>query len=230
MGLREALISAVEKHLGEHAKRSGAVLYNGWSTLRRGNVYLMGFNPGGDPATIPQTVIQSLREMKDEYCSYTDEEWSGENRKYSNRGHPHQRRVQTLVEVMGCDIRHVFAANAIFVRSRSKDDLADAIRLWHKCWSVHQLLLSIVQPAVVLCLGNNDRRSAFKLLHAQFDPTPDVKFCATDRSYVHGKYFSGTVNLGEKATVPVLECTVVGVPHPTWFPVSKALQDFLGSL
>ncbi len=42
MDLRKELISAVKAHLGEDANRSGAVLYNGWSTLRRGKVYVIG--------------------------------------------------------------------------------------------------------------------------------------------------------------------------------------------
>ncbi len=230
MGLREALISAVEKHLGEDAKRSGSVLYNGWSTLHRGKVYLMGFNPGGDPATIPQTVIQTLREMKDEYCSYTDEEWSGEKRKYSNGGHPHQRRVKTLVEVMGCDIGHVFAANAIFVRSKEQDVLRDAAGLWNKCWPVHQTFLSIVQPRIILCLGNGNAKSSFTLLRSKCDPLPEVKFCGASRSFRDGKYFSGKAKIDKNGTLPALEYTVVGVPHPSRFKISKTLENFLRTL
>jgi hypothetical protein len=154
----------VRQHLGDDSNKSGGVLYNGWDTLRPSNgLYTMGFNPGGDPDRIEPSVVKSLEELKDNHCSYEDECWGKSCLKNCrNQDHfgnsPHQKRVKDLAEILGYDIRKVFAANGIFIRSKQQSDLQDdSWELFKRCWPVHELFLSIVQPKIILCLGNGER-------------------------------------------------------------------------
>jgi hypothetical protein len=144
-GIHEQLRFAVKQSLGQDANGSGAVLYNGWSSLRPGLLYLMGLNPGGSSEKIKETVLQSIDPWKENYCSYTDECW--------NRTHPatcdliecrgesrHQRGVRALVDTFCLEIgiKDVFAANAIFTRTMDQYSLRGPCELWDKCWPVHQ--------------------------------------------------------------------------------------------
>lgn len=47
-----ALTSSLKHHLSAHLERSGSIIYSASTTLKAGDFYLMGFNPGGedDPA------------------------------------------------------------------------------------------------------------------------------------------------------------------------------------
>lgn len=231
--IREQVLSVVQQHLGEDANRSGAVLYNGWSSLRPGLLYLMGFNPGGDPDMIRETVLESIRSMKDDHCAYTDECWihlhdchvekcNGKSR--------HQRRVCTLVNALGLEIsiKNVFAANALFLRSKNQDTLKMPWELWTKCWPVHRLLLSIVQPKLILCLGNGDGLSAFSLLRSRFSGAPIVQRCGPN-GFRDGKWFAGRVAVAQKRPQE-LECTVVGISHPSRYGITPSLQHYLQQL
>jgi hypothetical protein len=174
-GIRKQVRSVVKQCLGEDANRSGAVLYNGWSSVRPGLLYLMGLNPGGDPDTIRETVLESIDSMKDDHCAYTDECWIRthlpecdlEKCKGKSR---HQRGVCALVDTFcpEISIKDVFATNAVFLRSKNQYSLKGPWELWEKCWLVHRLLLSIVRPKLILCLGNSDGLSAFSLLRSGF--------------------------------------------------------------
>ncbi len=229
--IRDRVICKVKQQLGTDAndtQRSGSVLYNGWRTLHPGNVYLMGFNPGGNPNRIQMSVIQSLSDEKLEQPTYTayKEPWEWREIGLPGGNHPHQRRVRDIVRCLCIhDVANVFAANAIFIRSPQQNSLEHTESLWNKCWPVHQLFLSIVQPKIIVCLGNGDKLSAFKLLLGKSHGA-DVKYGTEEHGYV--KYFSCTFDLGEYGSCP--DCMVIGVRHPSRFPLSENAKLFLTAL
>jgi uracil-DNA glycosylase len=221
MEIRDQIISEVIRYLGEDAKRSGSVLYNGWNTLcpSRG-LYIMGFNPGGNPDQ-SMRLEQSLHDDKlmRNFSSYQDECWYDKCREdCTNTNHhgdkPHQKRVRRLAEILGySNIREVFAANAIFVRSRDQNTLADRKTLFDKCWPIHQQFLSIVQPKIILCLGNGERSSAFAFLKE--------KLKANEITSGNVKVFVSKIPM---ANGMVLESKVIGVRHPSRFNSVKDLE------
>ncbi len=73
----ETLVAFAEERLKPIFARSGRVLYSGAHTLRRGPMYLVGLNPGGDPTTHNDTVGSSLRVMLERTeNAYLDESWT----------------------------------------------------------------------------------------------------------------------------------------------------------
>lgn len=213
--IRGMVKSVVKQHLGVEAGQSGAVLYNGWDTLRSNNgLYIMGFNPGGDPDKIKTSVMESL-EISDNYCSYWDECWRKscqEDCKEHRGGSRHQERVRSLAQVLGCDIRETPAVNAVFLRSKNQNDLDASWELFKKCWPVHEVFLGIARPSIILCLGNGEPRSAFTFLRKKLAPQ-------TQSSSDHVKSF----------LVEAMKCRVIGVRHPSyhWFDPVKDLKLYL---
>ena len=216
--IRNMVISSIRQHLGRDAEKPGAVLYNGWDTLCSNNgLYIMGFNPGGSPDN-SKTVIDDLKQLEDDYCSYEAECWycSTHCRNNEHFGKkPHQKRVKELARILGYDVRQSFAANAIFVRSKKQDDLKASLELFEKCWKIHQIFLSIVQPKIVLCLGNGERSSAFALLKA--------KFKANEITSGNVKEFIGNIPMADGT---VLEGRIIGVRHPSRFNSVKDLEIY----
>ena len=213
--LRDRVISAVRQHLGDDSNKSGDVLYNGWDTLRPSNgLYIMGFNPGGDPTQIETSVVESLEKLNDNHCSYKDECWGKSCPKdCRNKEHfgikPHQKRVKHLAKVFGYEVEEVFAANAIFIRSKTQGHLQKNPDLFKKCWLIHQLFLSIVKPRVILCLGNGWVRSSFALLIKELEIEPNQV-----RRYGHVKAFSCAIAVSDRETI---NSHVIGVRHPSRF-------------
>ena len=221
--LRDRVISAVRQHLGDDSNKSGDVLYNGWDTLRPSNgLYIMGFNPGGDPTQIETSVVESLEKLNDNHCSYKDECWRKSCPDCQNKEHfgqsRHQSRVKQLAQVLGCNnIREAFAANAIFIRGNPQESL----EIFKKCWPIHELFLSIVKPKVILCLGNGEVMSSFALLREKLALKPDQI-----RSHGQVKVFSSAIAVSGGETI---NSHVIGVRHPSypWFDPVKDLNLYL---
>ena len=183
---------------------SGEVLYSAASTLRPGEVYLLGHNPGGDARNpnLP-TVGGSLDELPTKTInSYLDTLWGG---RWEGQA-PLQRRVIWLLERLGLDPREVAASNLIFPRSR---DAAGSE--FHKfatmCWPVHEQILGIVRPQLVIVYGNSGQ-SPYRFLFKQFA-------AGTDKCYPsgHGDWVCRTF-------VAPGRFRVVGVPHMSRYDIS----------
>ncbi|MGI9076267.1 MAG: hypothetical protein ACR2G6_02915 [Gemmatimonadaceae bacterium] len=148
------------QHLSTLLGMSGEVLYSGADTLRAGDVYLLGHNPGGDslnPA-LP-TVGSSLAELPTKSInSYLDTQWSGRDTL--------QRRVIWLLSELEFNPRTVAASNLIFARSR--DAATSQFETFAKlCWPVHERILEIVKPRLILVYGNSGS-SPFSFLRQKF--------------------------------------------------------------
>jgi uracil-DNA glycosylase len=218
---RDHVIALARERIPELLNRSGAILYNGWSTVRPGRLYLMGLNPGGKPEQISQSIIDHLQSLHDDHCEY-EVPWMWQNRCAKAGEHPHQKRVKMIVKCLSERISDVCAANAIFIRSCGAADLTDAPALFRRCWPVHELLLSIVRPKIIVALGNSNALSAFSLLQSRCQGPPRIHLVGS--SFLDGKWFEGRLAALGHA------CTVVGVAHPSRVTPSEKLKRFLTNL
>lgn len=143
--------------------RSGTMIYSSHHTICQGDVYLMGLNPGGDEKgpSLAENLEPSLAR---ESNAYLDEAW-GIYGKGEEGNAPLQQRVKWLLEQLGFDVRKVFASNLIFMQSKNERDVTweDA----NVCWPVHEALLSIVQPRLILAFGNSSF-SPYAYLHWRY--------------------------------------------------------------
>jgi hypothetical protein len=220
--------------LGKDVTKEGWVLYSGLDTLKPGSYYLMGFNPREDDAN--RSLLETTHHA-DDWSAYTQQCWK-EGCKPPRCQHmdpmgrltefePHQRNVKALADLLDRKPECIFSANAIFVQSPTAKDLENADELWHKCWQVHQKFLALVRPKWIICLGNGGYRSSFQLLRQKaIEPVPNV--CILGRpdfppSYRNGKCFEASFDLGATA----LRVKVLGVPHPSRFPINSCLKEFI---
>ncbi len=181
----------------------------------------MGFNPGGDPYFTGSTIIHWAHETDDDYCDY-EADWG-----WREGEAPHQKRVKEYARLLGePDIKRVFAANAIFLRSRDQGSFPNANEMWKRSWPVHQFFLSIVRPKFIVCLGNGDGMSSFSLLASVANGIPRHSYFGQKKSFRDGKWFDGVFDVDGGQLV----CKVIGVPHPSRFGISQNLEKELRSL
>lgn len=174
-GTADAFVAFAREHLRDILDVSGQVLYSGASTLRRGEVYLLGLNPGGNPANPAlMTIRKSLDRLVSDAItasgvrerdrnSYVHDTWKGRNTL--------QRRIVWLLQALGLDPLAVTASNLIFPRSRDEKRL-ESDGYVDICWAVHERLLDIVQPRWVLTYGN----TPYRLLGDRFGVRNEQRF------------------------------------------------------
>jgi hypothetical protein len=176
-----------------------------------------------------QTIREHLLSFNEtSYSGYLHQCWrracfrSGELRSPCGRknppvecGDPHQRNVRRIgAGLTPTPLTDILSTNAVFVASRSASTFsrsyskADIDSVWEKCWHVHQFLLSIVQPKVILCLGCGADRSSFKYLYDMASGHSNERVKAAK----HIKWFNGRLTLAG-STLHVL---VIGFHHPSY--------------
>ena len=90
---------SLKHHLSAHMERSGSILYSANTTLEAGDVYLIGFNPGGEdePVYKAPTIGEQIDALAHRTTNaYLDEKWRGKAGE-----DPLQRRVTWLLEELG---------------------------------------------------------------------------------------------------------------------------------
>lgn len=154
------LIDAMMEILEETglADRPGKLLYSCLGTLRPGRLYLLGYNPGGDPRAETGTVrshLASLGDTHPNWNEYLDACWRPGGRVYPPGVAPMQQRVQYTLAGLGHDVRAVCASNLVFVRSTGLDTLSERKLLAERCWRLHECIIDTVQPSCIIALGND---------------------------------------------------------------------------
>jgi hypothetical protein len=190
----------------------GKVLYSSVNTLKKGPVYLlMGYNPGGDPTKEPLTLAEHITQSPEDCNEYLDAAWMPGGRRYAPGQAPLQKRVRWLLAQLGLQPREVCAINLVFKRSISLTDLGskrDRQRLADLCWPIHDWILGIVQPRVIICIGTE----AFNYIRERGQLRSVSEFPSG-----HGDWMccETTVRLGN------ITCQLVSLPHLARYAVTS---------
>lgn len=83
----------------------GSILYGSHETLRRGDLYLLGFNPGGTGGDTLSVNIDAMLVKSDN--AYLDESWGDGSQALEVGQATLQKRVIWVLETLGVDPRSV---------------------------------------------------------------------------------------------------------------------------
>ncbi|HCM64479.1 MAG TPA: hypothetical protein DIT05_18330 [Morganella sp. (in: Bacteria)] len=200
------------KHLLHH---HGEVIYGSHETLTEGDVYLLGLNPGLQGfITIGQHIDRMLTRTKN---SFLDENWRNQKEDALIQTEedllPLQRRVIYLLDALGYKPESICASNLIFKTSESSDSLC--FGLAGLCWPVHEAILELIKPKLLLVFGNSETTSPYAFLKALFCPEKgEVDPCLSG----HGNWMCK----GFHASINGRRIFVAGLPHLSWYsPIGK---------
>jgi hypothetical protein len=153
--MKQALLQRI--HDAQIQDWCGKVLYSGVSTLRKGAIYFLGVNPGGDPTKEPATLAEHIAQTPQDWNEYLDAVWMPKGVRTPAGQALLQRRVRWLLEQLGLQPREVCASNLIFGRSLRQEHLggkSEQLVLANRCWPIHKWIMEQVQPKAILCMGN----------------------------------------------------------------------------
>jgi len=193
----------------------GGVLYSRLATLRPGRFYLLGFNPGGsadDPQapTLEQDLLTLQRDERPN--AYVEEQWGP----HTCGQAPFQKRVKALAEVLGANVEDICASNLIFVKSSRAHEVAYPA-LATECWPVHQLIMKIDSPYVILSIGNG-ARSAYGYIRNGLASGVDDIVSIESKKAEYGKWLLKAC----KCCISGRQTIVIGLPHFSYYPLDNA--------
>ncbi|MGF1733713.1 hypothetical protein [Photobacterium kasasachensis] len=188
----------------------GEVIYSSHETLKKGDIYLMGLNPGGSGFISINDHIDKML-TRDEN-SYIDEAWQNGQKSYSAGDAPLQKRIRWLIENLGYDTRDVCATNLIFKTTKSADELC--FGLAGICWGFHEYILDIVKPKLILTFGNSETSASPYFFLKSLFSGEETRIKAG-----HGDW----VCKGFKTQISGRDTFIVGLPHLSYYsPVDKS--------
>ena len=202
----------------------GDVFLSSWDTIKKGDVYVLGFNPGGKPIgrRIKESLALTAKDAKEHGLSYYESEWDGRN----PGAHPHQLRVKKYLNCLRLTPKAVPISNVLFLKDRTVRETGNKVSYLDACWPVHEDALKIIQPKIMLCLGNGEhpKASAYAYIrqrintHRHTAGEAPVRECQKHTV----KWFESSTLYGSKPHSPIL---VIGVRHPSRFePSDEALE------
>lgn len=199
---KEELPDFANKQLGELLHLPGKILYSSHETLCQGDVYLLGYNPGGSEGpSISDSISNMLSQFEN---AYFDEDWSNGAGDYKKGEAPLQKRVDLLITALGYDLKAVCASNLIFAQSINVKGVSSALA--DVCWPVHEAIISIVKPKVFLVFGNGNP-SPFSYLHNKFQG--EIEYVESGHDDWQIKTF--------KANIDGRWVRIIGFPHFSYY-------------
>lgn len=204
---KEDIPKIAKDALAEVLNESGRILYSSHETLKPGDVYLLGFNPGGAGGNPVKQSINSMLTNTDN--SYLDESWENHNGAWANGEAPLQKRIQWVLESLGLNTRDVCASNLIFLQSREASDIC--FSLAKKCWPVHEAILNIIKPKLIITFGNSEV-SPYGYLHTML---------GGDEAYFQSGHGNWSLK-GFSCEINGRSVYVAGLPHLSRYsPIGK---------
>lgn len=206
--MRNALVRQMQSRLPALLlDESGCVLFSSCSTVKPGDLYVLGLNPGGPKSlgTIRQD-LEQLPARPDGWNIYLDDP-EHMCKKLADR-------MTWLLEVgLGSKPRNVCISNLIFRRTKNSSeveypDWAD------ECWAVHELLLQIIQPKVILVYGTS-KRSPYDYLKQKALENRSYDYVG-DCEAGHGTWRCRAFRMELCGAVRA----VVGIPHISWYKIT----------
>jgi hypothetical protein len=199
---KEDLPDFAFKQLRGLVNQPGKILYSSHETLCQGDVYLLGYNPGGSEGpSISDSISNMLSQFEN---AYFDEDWSNGAGDYKKGEAPLQKRVDLLITALGYDLKAVCASNLIFAQSVNAHGVSSALA--DVCWPVHEAIMSIVKPKVILVFGNSSP-SPFLYLHNKYQG--EVEYFEAG----HGDWQVKTF----KANIHGRSVRIIGFPHFSYY-------------
>lgn len=219
----ENFISNARMATASIAGESGSFLYSAANTLRKGDFYFLGLNPGGNAGT--QTIDAAFGDLikNSENNAYLDEEWESEKKQYEKGKHPLQKNAKTLFDdVLKVELRNVCSSNLIFIQS-SEEGGSGYPKNADICWPVHEMIFNIVQPKVVITFG----RQPFDYIANKYSAKEFEEKLAG-----HGKWKCRTeIATYEAEALPFkLQFRLIGLPHLSRYHINKDISSWIKKL
>jgi hypothetical protein len=209
----DKLVEFIKYELKDKIKEPGETLYSSVDVFTKGDIYFIGTNPGGENN---YSIEDDLEKLKSKTTNgYLDEVWE------TRKGIPKagqdtlQIRATKLINEIGYDMRNVCSSNLIFFKSRNLDELEyDFNQAANLCWPIHEKILSVVQPKLIIAFGNSDENSPFSYIQNKFKiPVNEIE----KMKIGHGNYQAKSFRISNKT----INCHFVALPHLSRFIIKN---------
>ncbi|HWZ35733.1 MAG TPA: hypothetical protein VNW51_06205 [Mucilaginibacter sp.] len=203
----QKLILEIEETIPNILEEKGSIVYSSVNSICKGNLYIMGLNPGGkDGKTIKQTLDELPNKSNN---SYEDDDKWGNIKQFEPGQHPLQKNYKCLKKSLNAD-KEIFSTNLIFTQSTDQGG-ANYPTNAEYCWNVHKKFINIIDPKCLIVFGIGSVSPYNFIKHnytLEVDPNPQKSG--------HGNW---PIYCAETA-IENKKRLIIGVPHLSIYSIS----------
>lgn len=143
------LIQEIKETIPDILDQPGSIVYSSVKSVCKGDLYIMGLNPGGQNGKTIKQTLDELPTKKNN--SYEDDGRWGNKKKIEPGQHPLQKNYKCLKKDLNAD-QEIFSTNLIFTQSVNQGG-ANYVTKAKSCWDVHKKFIDIVDPKCFIVFG-----------------------------------------------------------------------------
>ena len=207
----------------------GSILYSADSTLKKGKYYFLGENPGGHSDEGSEkhadNILNQLyrKNSSPSFNEYFDARWKPGNTIHSPGMAPLQKRIKFLFDYLEINLRNTLSTNLNFVRSNQMKNFPyNKNQAAERCWKIHKLLLSTVQPATILVFGSNAYEFIQKKMNIEVFEDIDI-YSIGDKQRKRFSCSQGSLLLDN---IELNNLQLVKVPHLSYLKIDSNGMDY----
>lgn len=203
----ERLQACIKTHLDDaELCRSGAILYSTRTSFRQAPLLVMGTNPGGLEKGAGYAIANNIfAETHNLIIGW----------KADGGFTPLQNRLREFLKKLNIpDIESVPYTNLIFMRTQDTTSLD--WDLAKECWPINKLILDIVQPHLVITIGNGLGNSPYTFLKQELECSNEQE---TPSGFGHYQLRYSVMSNGNK------KFGMLGLPHLSRYPIASYPED-----
>ncbi len=209
----QKLILKIEETIPDMLDQSGSIIYSSKNSICKGDLYVMGLNPGGESGEkISKTLTELPNKIKN---SYRDESW-GDKNSFDVGNHPLQRNYVYLMNQLTGGEKEVFSTNLVFTRSRDAQGM-NYPESAHNCWPVHKIFIETVDPKCFIVFGNSSV-SPYNFIKNKFGLQDNG-----DVESGHGNWICKS----SKGIIEDKERLLIGIPHLSRYHINYNKEDVI---
>jgi hypothetical protein len=209
-------------------------------TLRKGTIYYLGLNPGGElgEKDYEREDVSYWNNKPYDYSAYM-EKWGNHDPGKAPLQIKTRVLLGRLLNRLGDeknDFRTVFSTNSFFFRSPNTNILAAQLggltcghtEIIDSCivcgfWHFHKEWLEKVHPKVIVCNGNAERLSAYMFMRSRLASTNGG--IQIEPKKIYGTFYLKAFHIKRPYWDEANNVTVLGIPHLSHFEPNDTFWD-----
>jgi hypothetical protein len=197
-GARDIFCGFARRALAPILQYKGRLLHSAPKTLAPGNFYILGQYPTDEEKRTLGAELTTLPSLDESHLKGRNEEADWQKP---------AENLTWLMDRLGSPLAKTCVSNLVFIESRKADSLGS--KVLDLCWPVHERIIGIVKPKVILSMGNG-RSSPFDFIsgihYREFGKRPKV-----DR--MEDKTHKGFFLKSFSTTISGVKIRVIGLPN-----------------
>ena len=204
---------------------AGSLFHSSSQTLTKSNIYFMG-DLDESSFVKESSILENFNTLHKKTSFNEDYQvfFNKDKKPPEKITNTLQKRIKFLLSSLTTNTTNVFATNLIFKYFKPGKKINEFDYWAEKCWSIHEELLSTVDPEIILVLGNN----SFEFVGSKMSNFLDFNsFSGNYQNQFSCRHISGDIVSKKRDLIMIPHLSKLAITQNKYKPIIKWIQKYL---